>query len=241
LLKKIAKSFFRYVWCAVEINGQPLELPEQFEHVLTLPEGVHTVTLTGMSPEGGEQVLLLRVAVDLTLPELTLEKVPASTRDQNLTITGTVSESVAINIDGETPAEYEQEFTIPLLLQEGKNSFVLEAVDPAGNAVTATIRAILDTTPPTVTNVTYAPTETQGGNIVACEISAEDIGVGLAKTGSITIVITPGDYTIDGILTFNRDKGVFEGSVFIPADVAGTVGIHSLSIQDRLKNEATDF
>lgn len=225
----------------VEINGQPIELPEQFEHVLTLPEGRHAVTMTGISPEGDEQTLTLQITVDVTPPELVVKKVPRSTRNPDLTITGTVSEPVTLGIDGTALAEYEQEFSLPLALREGKNSFVLEAVDPAGNAVATTLRTTLDTTPPVITNVTFAPSETQGGDVVSCEISADDAGVGPAKTGSITFVITPGQQMVNGILTFNRGKGVFEGSAFIPADVAGTVAIHAISIQDRLKNEATDF
>jgi hypothetical protein len=225
----------------VEINDQPVELPQQFEHVLTLPEGEHALTLKGISPEGDEQTLPLLITVDLTPPELMLDKTPTSTREPEMMLAGTVSEPVTLMLDDIVLSDQEQRFEVPLTLQEGENTFVLEALDRAGNAAAATIRTILDTTPPTITNVTYAPSETQGGEIITCEVSAEDAGIGLAKTGSVSFSVTPGEQKVKGILTFNRRKNVFEGSVFMPAGVAGTVAIHDIRVQDRLKNEATDF
>jgi hypothetical protein len=223
----------------VEINGQPVELPQQFEHVLTLPEGEHALTLKGVSPEGDEQTLPLRITVDLTPPELMLEKVPGSTRELEIMLAGTVTEPVTLTLDGIALSDTDQRLEVPLSLQEGENTFVLEAFDRAGNATAATIRTVLDTTPPNITNVTYVPTETQGGEIVTCEVSAEDAGVGLAKTGSVSFSVTPGEQIVKGILMFNRRKNVFEGSVFMPVGVGGTVDIHDIRIQDRLKNEAT--
>lgn len=225
----------------VEINGRPIELPQQFEHVLTLPEGEHALTLKGISPEGDEQTLPLLITVDVTPPELRLEKVPTSTREPEIMLVGTVSEPVTLTLDGIALSDQDQRFEVPLTLQEGENTFVVEAIDRAGNTVAATLRTILDTTPPGITNVAYTPTETQGGEIITCEVNAEDAGIGLAKTGSVLFSVTPGEQIVKGILTFNRRKNVFEGSVFIPVGVAGMVAIQDVRVQDRLKNEATGF
>jgi hypothetical protein len=149
-----------------------------------------------------------------------------------------VSEPATLTLDGIALPDKDQRFEVPLTLQEGENTFVLEVVDRAGNAAAVTVRTILDTTPPGITNITYAPTETQGGEIVMCEVSAEDVGIGLAKTGSVSFSVTPGEQIVKGILTFNRRKNVFEGSVFIPAGIAGTVAIQDIRVQDRLKNAA---
>ena len=46
---------------------------------------------------------------------------------------------------------------------------------------------------------------------------------------------------IKGILTFNRIKSAFEGSVFIPVGVTGNISIREVRVQDRLKNEAHSF
>jgi hypothetical protein len=225
----------------VEINGQPIELPPQFAHVITLPEGEHDLTVKGVSPEGNEQTLPLMITVDMTPPEIRLENVPASTREPALNIAGWVSEAATVSLDGVVISEQGQQFTIPLLLKEGDNRFVLEAVDRAGNVATTTIRTVLDTIPPDITNAVCLPPKAQGGEIITCEVRAEDTGIGLAKTGSFYLVVSPGMQLIKGILTFSRTKSIFEGSVFIPAGVTGDVSIREVRIQDRLKNEATSF
>ena len=93
-----------------------------------------------------------------------------------MNIAGSVSETATVTLDGAVISENNQQFTIPLLLQEGDNRFVLEAVDRAGNVATITIRTVLDTIPPEISDAACSPPKTQGGEIITCEVRAEDTG-----------------------------------------------------------------
>ena len=221
----------------VEINDAPVELPEQFTYMFTLPEGKHAITIKALSPQGDIQTVPLAITVDLTAPEITLEAAPASTREPKLNIAGALSEPAALLCNGQPVTLEAQRFNIPILLQEGDNPINLTATDPAGNAAAKTLRVLLDTTPPEITRAACIPSETKGGEIIACEVSAQDRGSGLAKTGSFTLAVAPGGQVVKGILTFNPAKALFEGSVFMPPGVKGKVSLKELRLQDRLGNE----
>lgn len=223
----------------VEINDIPVELPLQFTHVLTLPEGEQTVTLKAISPQNDVQTVPLHIIVDLTPPELTVKELPASTREPDVNLIGSISEPAALTLDGNAIPAQNNRFTIPITLKEEENVLNLTATDPAGNATTKTLRMLLDTTPPEITQTACSVPEAKGGEIIACEVTAQDRGVGLAKTGNFSLAIGQAEQPLQGVLTWNQAKGVFEGSVFVPPKMAGKVSIKALRIQDRLGNEAS--
>ncbi|GAK53855.1 hypothetical protein U14_05129 [Candidatus Moduliflexus flocculans] len=225
----------------VEMNDVPIELPLQFTHVLTLPEGEQTVTLKAISPQNDVQTVPLHIIVDLTPPEITVKELPASTREPNVNLTGSVSESAALTLDANAIPAQNNRFTIPITLKEGENVLNVTATDPAGNATTKTLRMLLDTTPPEITQAACSLPEAKGGEIIACEVAAQDRGIGLAKTGKFGLAIGQTEQPLQGVLTLNQAKGVFEGSVFVPPKISGRVTIKELRIQDRLGNEASRF
>ena len=222
---------------SVELDGTPLTLPEAFTHVLTLPEGAHVVTLKAIAPQGEVQTVPLHITVDLTPPEITLDDLPTATREPELRVTGALSEVATLTLADAVMPVATQRFEIPRVLQEGDNTFTLTATDSAGNTSTQTLRVALDTTPPEIMRAACALPETTGGEIIACEVSAADRGSGLAKTGHFSIAIGTAGQVVQGVLTFNRAKAVFEGSVFAPPEVSGAVAIKELRVQDRLGNE----
>ena len=221
----------------VEINGVPVELPQHFSHIVTLSEGEQTITLKAISPQGNIQTLPLLINVDLTPPEISLEDFPAYTREPQLNLAGSFSETVTLLLNDEAGSVKEQRFDMPIRLKEGDNVFTLEAADIAGNKTTRTLRILLDTTPPDITDYTVAPPRAAGGDIIACQVRALDSGIGLARTGSFTLAVAPGNQIFKGILTLNRQQKIFEGSVFIPPGIKGKVAIKEVRIQDRLGNE----
>jgi len=223
----------------VEINDVPIELPLQFTHVLTLPEGEQVVTLKAISPQNDVQTVPLHIIVDLTPPEITVKELPASTREPNINLTGSVSEPAALTLDANAIPAQNNRFTIPITLKEGENVLNLTATDPAGNATTKTLRMLLDTTPPEITQTVCSVPEAKGGEIIACEVVAQDRGIGLAKTGSFSLAVGQAEQALQGVLTLNQAKGIFEGSVFVPPKITGSVTIKELRIQDRLGNEAS--
>lgn len=223
----------------MEIDAAPVELPEHFTYMLTLPEGEHALTVQGIAPDGKSQTRTLRITVDLTPPEIRMDDAPTATREPMLLLAGEMTEPVTLNIAGVTVPIQEQRFELPLALREGENVLTLTVTDRAGNVTTKTLRVRLDTTPPEIANAACSIPDTKGGEIITCTVNAVDAGVGLARTGSFSLIVTPDNQVVKGILTLNPAKAMFEGSVFIPAGVKGKVAVQTVLIQDRLRNEAT--
>lgn len=234
-IKGTIKPFTR-----VEINGAPVDLPQRFAHLLILPEGEHTIIINAIAPQGKIQTLPVMITVDLTPPEIYADDVPAYTRKPELGLSGQISEEVTLTLNGESVPIKDRRFDAPVALQEGENMFELEAADTAGNTTTKTIRILRDTKPPDIQSYTFSASEVKGGDIISCQISARDSGVGLARTGNFTIAIAPENTMFNGILTLNRRKDSFEGSIFILPGIQGKVEMKHLQIQDRLGNEATE-
>ncbi len=222
----------------IEINAEPVDLPPRFAHIVTLPEGDHTITIKAISPQGNIQTLPVMITVDLTAPEISPDDVPAYTRQPELSLSGQVSEAVTLTVNGGVVPVKEMRFDFPAALKEGENIFALAVADTAGNTSTKKIRILRDTTPPEIGRYRFSSPRVKGGDIISCQISARDSGVGLARTGSFTISIAPGNTVFHGILTLNRRKEIFEGSIFVPPEIQGTVEMKHLQIQDRLGNEA---
>lgn len=225
----------------IEIDGKSVELPEHFVHIVTLPEGEHRVEFKAISPTGQEQTFPILITIDLTPPVITLDKFPAYTRESTLTVSGQVNEEATLRLNGQAVPLDALRFAVPLTLREGENMLHVEAVDATGNTTTQTSRISVDTTPPDILQQTVSASETKGGEIVACQIQARDRGIGLAKTGSFSLVVMPGIHEFQGILTFNRDREAFEGNVFIPPNIKGKISIRDIRIQDRLGNETRNF
>ncbi|MEE4356247.1 MAG: FecR domain-containing protein [Desulfococcaceae bacterium] len=221
----------------LEIGGKEIAASDHFSHVLTLPEGEHVIAVRGRSPSGETEENLLHIRVDLTAPEIRSETIADMTRESRQMLSGSISEEAELEISGEPVPVRDRKFRIPLELKEGQNLFLLQAADPAGNRSQKQFRILLDTTAPEVKQSRCSPKRVKGGEIVMCEISVSDSGSGPARTGSFSISLIPGMQYFAGILSLNREKEIFEGSVFVPPGVQGRVKIRSFQIQDRLGNE----
>ncbi|MCP4396085.1 MAG: hypothetical protein GY801_02070 [bacterium] len=224
----------------IEINAEPVDLPQRFAHIVTLPEGDHTITIEAISPQGNIQTLPVTITVDLTSPEISPDDVPAYTRQPELSLSGQVSEAVTLRVNGGVVPVKEMRFDFPAALKEGENMFELKAVDSAGNTSATQIRILRDTKAPEIIRYSFSSSRVKGGDIISCYVSARDSGVGLTRTGSFTMSIAPGNTVFHGILTLNRRKEIFEGSIFIPPGIQGTVEMKHLQIQDLLGNEAIE-
>jgi hypothetical protein len=222
----------------VEINGKPVQLTETFSHVLKLDPGDHTLTFKASSPQGEVQELSLRIMVDLTPPQINLADFPTFTRTPTLILSGKISEDAELSVNAKSVPVDGKSFQISTELVEGKNDFAFLAKDPAGNTGEKKISVIRDTRGPEIGPPGFSPAKTNGGEIITVLVKAKDSGVGPAKTAGITLGIVPGPGEFSGVLTWNRDKEIFEGSIFIPPNVKGKAELKSLRIQDRLGNES---
>jgi len=55
-----------------EINGEPIEMPRDYSHILNLSEGEHKIAVTATAPMEKVQTLPVTIRVDLTHPKLLL-------------------------------------------------------------------------------------------------------------------------------------------------------------------------
>jgi len=222
----------------MEIDGQPLSAPQQFAHMLTLPEGDHTITVKATSKAGAVETLAVHVTVDTTPPEIALEPFTSMTRESEVRIAGRLSEPADLTVDDKPVDVRDLRFETTLPLSEGGNRFSLTAVDPAGNRAVKPLRILRDAEPPAITRVALSPNRVSGGEILVCRVEAKDVGAGLARTGRFTVAAGSEQKAFHGVLTLDRGSGVFEGRLFIPPGVRGVVRAAAVEIQDRLGNAA---
>ncbi len=222
----------------MEIDGQPLTAPQRFAHMLTLPEGDHTVTVKATAKGGAVETLPVHIKVDTTPPEILPDPFPSMTRKDEIRISGRLSEPAGLTV-GNRPVETDgPRFGTTLTLTEGDNRFTLTAVDAAGNRAVKPIRILRDAEPPDIRRIDLSPDRVDGAEILACRVEAEDDGAGLARTGQFSIAVGAEGRTFNGVLTLHRSGNVFEGRLFIPPGVRGAARIASVEIQDRLGNAA---
>ena len=221
----------------LEINGKAIPSSEKFSHLLELSEGDHTVMLRATSPRGKTQTLPVLIKVDLTPPEINMADFPSYTNETELMLSGKLSEDATLRINSRTADLKDRRFELHVRLGEGRNTFVAEAEDPAGNRTDKSLTILRDTRPPEITGHSISSPTIWGGEILTVEVRAEDKGAGLIRTGSFVIDISPDHNEFSGILTLRQGANMFEGSVFIPPEVRGEAKIKKLHIRDRLGNE----
>ncbi|HEX9803754.1 MAG TPA: Ig-like domain-containing protein, partial [Gammaproteobacteria bacterium] len=117
-----------------------------------LPEGFVTLA-TQVSDYAGNASEQLSVAFTVdTVPPVITVTAPENdfyTNQADLAISGTVNESATLAVDGSAVAlGLQHDFTHPVTLSEGINTFAIDATDLAGNSATVTIAGTLDTVPP---------------------------------------------------------------------------------------------
>ncbi len=224
----------------VEINGHSVMLTETFSHVIELTEGEHTLTFKASAPPDqklniGTQIETVKVKVDLTAPALELEKISLYHNQAAVTLAGHVSEDAGVTVNAQPVRLTDHHFEYAITLKEGENLFEIIAQDAAGNQTRKRVTLILDTQAPVNVRQTLSKSVVQGGESVALTVKGEDKGVGLARTGHFAIAIDK--QLFNGILTLNATENLYEGNIFIPPGIKGSVQVHHIRIRDRLGNE----
>jgi hypothetical protein len=134
----------------VTVNGRRVTIQKGLvDELLILPEGMSTITIEAIDPAGNVQTVTRRVTVDTVAPVLTLEPLPAQTREVEIEVSGTAEGAVSLLLDGvEVALAADGAFSTNVSLAEGTNVLRLTALDAAGHADGATATVVLDTTPP---------------------------------------------------------------------------------------------
>ena len=124
-------------------------------------DGTHSFTCTATS-EGGTASSTATVMRDVTIPNIALDTLPASTAASSINVTGTASDAtsgvdvVSVNGSGNVfnPAAGTFSSVVPLVC--GPNAISAGAMDKAGNKsadANASVTRICDTTPPVITKI----------------------------------------------------------------------------------------
>jgi formylglycine-generating enzyme required for sulfatase activity/serine/threonine protein kinase len=140
----------------VEVAGRPANVERDGSFSATVPlagEGENRIAVETTDAAGNRCRVEVVVVRDRTPPALTIEAPSEEvlTSAPSLEVAGRVRDTspVGLSVRGaEVQVEAGGIFRAALALVEGRNEFVIEATDAAGNRATATVRAVRDSKPP---------------------------------------------------------------------------------------------
>ena len=136
------------------INGSPADIQSDgsFQSVMTLTEGLNTITCIATDAAGNSSSAVRTVRLDTQPPVCNIQS-PVDimiTNASSIKVNGTISDStsVTLTVHGKSVPVTNGSFSSEVVLNEGKESVVIVAMDAAGNQTTVTKLIINDRTPP---------------------------------------------------------------------------------------------
>lgn len=124
------------------INGQKtLTLKEDgsFKELVQLEEGENLISITAKDYAGNESKVEIKVILDTTPPELTINA-PFETTDVEIEISGQTEKDAIVKYNSQTLQNNNGNFAITLPLKIGENSFSFTAEDKLGNQILKVVR-----------------------------------------------------------------------------------------------------
>ncbi len=115
-----------------------------------LVEGLQTLVVYAVDAMGNVNMSLALVTLDTTPPEIVLTQPPdgtLTTRESRFSIVGTTDAEAYVTVD-DIGVDNTGVFIQEVRLAEGRNEFLVRAVDPVGNEASVTITIMRDTVPP---------------------------------------------------------------------------------------------
>ncbi len=116
-----------------------------------LADGNYTLSATVQDYAGNaSKPVALQFTIDTVPPTITITSPTRTLTNQpDLTLAGTLSKIAALTVNGQpTTVNSTLQFSLPITLTEGTNTYTLVATDRAGNVTTTTLTITLDTVPP---------------------------------------------------------------------------------------------
>lgn len=116
-----------------------------------LADGNYTLSATVQDYAGNtSKPVALQFTIDTVPPTITITSPTRTLTNQpNLTLAGTLSKIATLTVNGQAvTVNGALQFSLPITLTEGTNTYTLVATDRAGNVATTTLTITLDTVPP---------------------------------------------------------------------------------------------
>ncbi len=197
-----------------------------------LVEGVNVLEVAAVDPAGNRASRRFAVMLDTAAPQLELRPVPASTRNNALTVRGVSEPATNVRVNarqGVIAAESypDGSFSARVPLLEGSNDIIVRAADSAGNVSEQTFTIVQDTLAPQI--VVTAPagnTATQADTLtVSGQISDSDPGMLQATLNGETLPLEGGAFDVAVTL----EEGLNEVMI-VATDAAGNANERQLTI-----------
>ncbi len=183
---------------SVTVNGTPAQVTGTNFSLggVSLADGSNSITVEATDLAGNKGTASVTVILDTTPPviQITSETDNTYLNTSNVTITGTVSETVqSVTINGVAAQVNGTIYTVTgISLSEGVNTITVKTTDLAGNVGTASIIINLDIKPPVITPVSPLTGKIYGSQ-VDLTVTATDDSSGLDK---VEYKIDSGDWKL---------------------------------------------
>lgn len=190
------------------INGEKIVLSDDgafaFSHKVQLVEGENTVTMILQDVLGNSITEEIQVFFDPVPPQLVISS-PSdglSTNIGSISIVGSVDDAHAtLTLNGNSILHSDGAFAEEIMLVEGANIVVIQALDQAGNLSEKVITIVHDTVAPSF--ITLNPGENQTSGTASITLSGEVDD----ESASITVVLN------GSLLPVSLDSGIFESAL----------------------------
>jgi hypothetical protein len=219
----------------VYVNGRQVALgadPGAFRTVIALTREMTTVTVDAVDIAGNHNFTARKVVLDTRPPFLRLlSPVDGSiTNNPSAVLEGEAEAGsmlmiagASLQIQGSAPSR--TSFSVPVQLHEGLNTFVITALDAAGNQNSSSLHLTLDTVPPPLTIVSPGNGSRTAASTVLIEGETEP-GVMVTVNGQPVPVGRTGSFSLEVRLSSGGNRIAVRAQ-----DAAGNTADASVSVQ----------
>ena len=183
------------------INGSPADIQSDgsFQSVMTLTEGLNTITCIATDAAGNSSSAVRTVRLDTQPPVCNIQSPVDSmiTNASSIKVNGAISDStsVTLTVNGKSVPVTNGSFSSEVILNEGKESIIIVATDAAGNQTTVTKLVVCDRTPPALV-VSQPPgfTVTNSPSVIVSGTAKDSTAMMLTINGIVHAVNIDGSF-----------------------------------------------
>ena len=212
--------------------------PNVYTSPISVPDGVHTLYCYAVDNENNKSdVLSKKFKVDTVPPDLTIisPKNNEILNTHNCVIKGKTEKGATVTVNGNSVDVLpDGTFTYSQKIS-GKTTFVIKAIDQAGNVKTVNLTVSVDTTPPKLTVFTPVAFEVVHSQFVTIKGKTEKNAK--VTVNGISVPVNPEDYTFSYTLTLSKEG--LNAITVVATDLAGNKTKVSIPVKLVLKTTIT--